>query len=102
MRNFVRKNMHLTCRASIQQSKRRQALMAASVQDEAEVLFEGEIPQRNGDVQLDSDGDVGYTYAKVGYTTTYYDEISEMNWEDAHARMDDIGVSSIDIGGDEE
>ena len=95
MRNFVRKNMHLSCRPSIQQSKRRQALMSASVQDEVEVLFEGEIYQRNRDVLLDSDGD-------VGYTTTYYDEISEMNWEGAHARMDDIGVSSIDIGGDEE
>ena len=55
MRNFVRKNMHLSCRPSIQQSKRRQALMAASVQDEAEVLFEGEISQRNSDVLLDSE-----------------------------------------------
>lgn len=55
MRNFVRKNMHLSCRPSIQQSKRRQALMAASVQDEAEVLFEGEIYQRNGDVDHNCD-----------------------------------------------
>lgn len=55
MRNFVRKNMHLSCRPSIQQSKRRQALMAASVQDEAEVLFEGEISQRNAAFVLDSE-----------------------------------------------
>ena len=55
MRNFVRKNMHLSCRPSIQQSKRRQALMAASVQDEAEVLFEGEISQRNATFVLDSE-----------------------------------------------
>lgn len=56
MRNFVRKNMHLSCRPSIQQSKRRQALLAASVQDDAEVLFEGEISQRNSDILLDSEG----------------------------------------------
>ena len=55
MRNFVRKNMHLSCRPSIQQSKRRQALMSASVQDEAEVLFEGEISQRNSDVDHNCD-----------------------------------------------
>lgn len=33
MRNFVRKNMHLSCRPTIQQSKRRQALMAANMED---------------------------------------------------------------------
>ncbi len=55
MRNFVRKNMHLSCRPSIQQSKRRQALMAASVQDEDEHDFNTAFSQRNGDVQLDSE-----------------------------------------------
>ena len=34
--NFVRKNLHKFCIPKIQQSKRRQALMAASVQDEDE------------------------------------------------------------------
>ena len=33
MRNLVRKNMHLSCRPTIQQSKRRQALMAASMEE---------------------------------------------------------------------
>lgn len=55
MRNFVRKNMHLSCRPSIQQSKRRQALMAASVQDEDERDFNTSFSQRNSDVQLDSE-----------------------------------------------
>ena len=36
MRNFVRKNMHLSCRPSIQQSKRRQALMAANMEEDHE------------------------------------------------------------------
>jgi len=34
LRNFVRKNMHLSCRPSIQQSKRRQALMAANMEED--------------------------------------------------------------------
>lgn len=34
MRNFVRKNMHLSCRPSIQQSKRRQALMTANMEED--------------------------------------------------------------------
>ena len=79
MRNFVRKNMHLSCRPSIQQSKRRQALMAASVQDEAEVLFEGEISQRNSDILLDSEDGL---------------------WDDT---LSDIGTNSISINeGDKE
>ena len=49
MKSPVAKHFRKFCKPSIQQSKRRQALMAASVQDEAEVLFEGEISQRNGD-----------------------------------------------------
>ena len=36
MRNFVRKNMHLSCRPSIQQSKRRQALMTANMEEDHE------------------------------------------------------------------
>ena len=42
MRNFVRKNMHLSCRPSIQQSKRRQALMTANMEE------------NNSDYSLDS------------------------------------------------
>jgi len=34
MRNFVRKTMHLSCRPSIQQSKRRQALMVANMEED--------------------------------------------------------------------
>ena len=75
----MKKHMSRSCRPSIQQSKRRQALMAASVQDEAEVLFEVEISQRNGDVQLDSDDSL---------------------WDDT---LSDIGTGSISINeGDEE
>ena len=55
MRNFVKKHMFKTCRPTIQQSKRRQALMATSVQDEDEHDFNTSFPQRNGDVQLDSE-----------------------------------------------
>lgn len=85
MRNFVRKNMHLSCRPSIQQSKRRQALMAASAQDEAEVLFEGEISQRNGDVDHDCD---------------HVLDSEDGLWDDT---LSDIGTSSISINeGDEE
>lgn len=78
MRNFVRKNMHLTCRANIQQSKRRQALMAASVQAEAEVSFEVEISQRNAAFVLDSEDGL---------------------WDDT---LSDIGTSSISINEGEE
>ena len=55
MRNPVARHFRKFCKPSIQQSKRRQALMAASVQDEAEVLFEGEISQRNAAFVLDSE-----------------------------------------------
>ena len=79
MRNFVRKNMHLSCRPSIQQSKRRQALMAASVQDEDEHDFNTAFSQRNGDVQLDSEDGL---------------------WDDV---LSDVNCSSISINeGDEE
>ena len=55
MRNPVAKHFRKVCRPSIQQSKRRQALMAASVQDEDEHDFNTAFSQRNGDVQLDSE-----------------------------------------------
>ena len=55
MRNFVRKNMHLSCRPSIQQSKRRQALMTASVQDNDEHDFNTAFSQRNTAFVLDSE-----------------------------------------------
>ena len=55
MRNPVAKHFRKVCRPTIQQSKRRQALMAASVQDEDEHDFNTSFPQRNGDVQLDSE-----------------------------------------------
>jgi len=78
MRNFVRKTMHLSCRPSIQQSKRRQALMAASVQDEDEHDFNTSFPQRNDDVQLNSEDGL---------------------WEDV---LSDVNCSSISINeGDE-
>jgi len=48
MRNFVRKNMHLSCRPTIQQSKRRQALMAANMEE------------NNSDVLLDSEDEGCY------------------------------------------
>ena len=48
MRNFVRKNMHLTCRPSIQQSKRRQALMTANMEE------------NNSDCLLDSEDEECY------------------------------------------
>lgn len=53
--NFVRKNLHKFCIPKIQQSKRRQALMAASVQDEDEHDFNTSFPQRNGDVDHNCD-----------------------------------------------
>ena len=55
MRNFVRKNMHLSCRPTIQQSKRRQALMTASVQDNDEHDFNTAFSQRNTAFVLDSE-----------------------------------------------
>ena len=55
MRNPVAKHFRKVCRPTIQQSKRRQALMAASVQDEDEHDFNTAFSQRNGDVQLDSE-----------------------------------------------
>ena len=76
--NFVRKNLHKFCIPKIQQSKRRQALMAASVQDEDEHDFNTSFPQRNGDVQLDSEDGL---------------------WEDV---LSDVNCSSISINeGDE-
>ena len=48
MRNFVRKNMHLSCRPTIQQSKRRQALMTANMEE------------NNSDVLLDSEDEGCY------------------------------------------
>ena len=55
MRNPVAKHFRKVCRPTIQQSKRRQALMAANVQDEDEHDFNTAFSQRNGDVQLDSE-----------------------------------------------
>ena len=78
MKNPVAKHFRKFCKPSIQQSKRRQALMAASAQDEAEVLFEGEISQRNSDVQLDSEDDL---------------------WDDT---LSDVSCSSISINEGEE
>ena len=43
MRNFVRKNMHLSCRPTIQQSKRRQALMVANMEENnSNILLDSE------------------------------------------------------------
>ena len=78
MKSPVAKHFRKFCKPSIQQSKRRQALMAASVQDEAEVLFEGEISQRNSDVQLDCEGGL---------------------WDDT---LSDVSCSSISINEGEE
>ena len=80
MRNFVRKHMNRSCIPKIQQSKRRQALMAASVQDEDERDFNTSFPRLKGNNCLDSEC---------------------VLWDDADV-SNDIGVSSIDIGGDEE
>ena len=85
MRNFVKKHMSRPCCPSIQQSKRRQALMAASVQDEAEVLFEVEISQRSSDVDHDCD---------------HVLDSDDSLWDDT---LSDIGTNSISINeGDEE
>ena len=79
MRNPVAKHFRKVCRPSIQQSKRRQALMAASVQDEDEHDFNTAFSQRNGDVQLDSEDGL---------------------WDDV---LSDVNCSSISINdGDEE
>ena len=77
MKNPVAKHFRKFCKPSIQQSKRRQALMAASVQDEAEVLFEVEIPQRNTAFVLDSEDGL---------------------WDDI---LSDVSCSSISIGDEE-
>ena len=79
MRNFVKKHMSKTCRPTIQQSKRRQALMAASVQDNDEHDFNTAFSQRNGDVQLDSE-----------------------NEGCSDSGMNDVGTSSISINEGEE
>ena len=79
MRNPVAKHFRKVCRPTIQQSKRRQALMAASVQDEDEHDFNTSFPQRNGDVQLDSEDSL---------------------WDDV---LSDVSCSSISVNdGDEE
>jgi hypothetical protein len=79
MRNPVAKHFRKVCRPSIQQSKRRQALMAASVQDEDEHDFNTAFSQRNGDVQLDSEDGL---------------------WDDV---LSDVSCSSISVNdGDEE
>ena len=82
MRNFVRKNMRHTCRPSIQASKRRQALMAMSVQDEAGRAFNHSFSPRSSVIPLDSE-----------------DELWENDY--VEGTNNDIGVSSIDIGGEE-
>ena len=48
MRNFVKKHMFKTCRPTIQQSKRRQALMVANMEE------------NNSDVLLDSEDEGCY------------------------------------------
>ena len=45
MRNFVKKHMSKTCRPTIQQSKRRQALMVANMEED----HESDIPLDSGD-----------------------------------------------------
>ena len=49
MRNFVKKHMSKTCRPTIQQSKRRQALMAANMEEDHE-----------SDIPLDSEDEGCY------------------------------------------
>jgi len=49
LRNFVKKHMFKTCRPSIQQSKRRQALMVANMEEDHE-----------SDIPLDSDDERCY------------------------------------------
>ena len=67
------------CRPSIQASKRRQALMSTSVQDEADRAFNPSFSPRSSVIPLDSGEEV---------------------W-DTCLVSDDIGVSSIDIGGED-
>ena len=55
MRNPVAKHFRKVCRPTIQQSKRRQALMAASVQDNDEHDFNTSFSQRNTAFVLDSE-----------------------------------------------
>ena len=79
MRNPVAKHFRKVCRPSIQQSKRRQALMAASVQDEDEHDFNTAFSQRNGAFVLDSEDSL---------------------WDDV---LSDVSCSSISVNdGDEE
>ena len=79
MRNPVAKHFRKFCKPSIQQSKRRQALMAASVQDEDEHDFNTAFSQRNTAFVLDSEDGL---------------------WEDV---LSDVNCSSISINeGDEE
>ena len=75
--------MHLSCRPSIQQSKRRQALMAASVQDEAERDFNTPFSQRNSDVDHDCD---------------HVLDSEDSLWENV---LNDVSCSSISIGDEE-
>ena len=77
MRNFVRKNMHLACRPSIQQSRRRQALMATSVQDNDEHDFNTSFSQQNTAFVLDSEDGL---------------------WDDV---LSDVNCSSISVGDEE-
>ena len=79
MRNPVAKHFRKVCRPTIQQSKRRQALMAASVQDEDEHDFNTAFSQRNGAFVLDSEDSL---------------------WDDV---LSDVSCSSISVNdGDEE
>ena len=55
MKNPVAKHFRKFCKPSIQQSKRRQALMAASVQDNDEHDFNTAFSQRNTAFELDSE-----------------------------------------------
>lgn len=55
MKNPVTKHFRKFCKPSIQQSKRRQALMAASVQDNDEHDFNTSFSQRNTTFVLDSE-----------------------------------------------
>ena len=79
MKNPVAKHFRKVCRPSIQQSKRRQALMAASVQDEDEHDFNTSFSQRNDAFVLDSEDEWCYD-----------------------SGMNDVGTSAISINGDEE
>ena len=55
MKNPVAKHFRKVCRPTIQQSKRRQALMTASVQDNDEHDFNTSFSQRNAAFELDSE-----------------------------------------------